>query len=675
MEKTVDMSTERYYAYKKHLNGFVDFISENDSIYTKVKRGSNDDYYRSIFKYPKEIMDTYNDTKTKYLNLSKSERTDSDKPSLAGVKDVVTDRLVFDFDSDKDLEAARQDTIALLNSLDNLGMNVNTIELYYSGSKGFSVEILTNQTFTQPEFKNMVFGLAKHLPTFDKKIFDPQRVFRVPGTKHQKSGMFKIPIDIDQLKTMTILEIQKKAKDFTVDGDFSQWSRTDLPEIILSLKDTVISEKVETDNFNDLSSINWSNKPKWLSNCKYALQNGFFKEGNRSNVLSALAATYKNQGFTQDITKAVLVTVAQKQAELTNTEVFPENEIDNNVLKPIFSPLWEGGQYTCQKEGWLQDYCISLGTHQCDHDKDLNRGLVDINNVTQSFLDSTANIDENLIQTGFQSLDKNVKLLTSTLIGILGAPGSGKSTAVINILKHNSAKGMPCLFYSLDMSEVITFAKFAQMSTGKDIDNILDIFTNKKPEMIDIINMIKDEYKNVQFNFNTGIAIEDIKNDIHAYYEKHGRRPKLIVIDYLECLTSSRRDMFDSTTEIAHKLKRLVNTENVAVALLLQPNKISGDPSSPIMSYNSIKGPQTLAAECRTIISVHREGFNPMQPEDDQFITFNVIKNTFGGLSTNDFKWDGRFGTIKTLEPEEKQQLKELRARKNESSDNSNGFS
>jgi KaiC/GvpD/RAD55 family RecA-like ATPase len=656
------MSTNRFYAYRKHLRSFSDFVDVAENIYTKVPFGSKDDYYKSIFLYPKDVVVEYTRKKTDYLKLSSEKRKEENKPSLAGITNVITNKLVFDFDNKDDVDSARLSTLELLERLYNHGVDIDKCQIYFSGNKGFSVEIDIKQDLTPEHFKNIVFALAKDISNFDKRIHDPQRVFRIPGTRHQESGLFKVPLSIERLRTLTIPEIRNIASSTDNINTAFNWGFINLPLSIMELAKTPTQSKTKLVESQNLDEIEWDLKPRFLSSCKYALQNGYFKEGGRSNALSALAATYKNQGFSKELTTSLLNGVAEIQAARNGCDRFPEEEILLNVVNPVFSPRWKGGQYSCQTEGWLRDYCATLGTHKCQNDKDLDRGLISINDLTHSFMESTANIQDNVISTGLPLLDKNIKILTSTLTGILGSPGSGKSTFIIELLKHASKKGTPCIFYSLDMAEMVTYAKFAQMATGYNIEKILDIFYKKSPEIKGVMESIKTEFENVQFNFNTGIAIEDIKQDIHFYKEAHGKKPKLIVIDYMECLTSSRRDQFESTTEIAHKLKRLVNTEGVAVLLLLQPNKVSGDPSKPILSYNNIKGPQTISAECRTIISIHREGFSPQTPDDDRFITLNVIKNTFGGLSSNDFSWDGRFGKITQLSPEETLALKQLRA-------------
>jgi hypothetical protein len=58
---------------------------------------------------------------------------------------------------------------------------------------------------------------------------------------------------------------------------------------------------------------------------------------------------------------------------------------------------------------------------------------------------------------------------------------------------------------------------------------------------------------------------------------------------------------------------------------------------------------------------MHRPGFDPKNPADDNFITLTVVKNRMGTLGTFDYHWEGVRGTIRELTSEESQTLKVVR--------------
>jgi len=78
---------------KRKLVPESDLISELSNLYSKDPK---QDYYYSIYKYTQKHYDDFKKTHT-----------------LAGISDVKTNTLVFDFDSKSNIEAAKLDALTL----------------------------------------------------------------------------------------------------------------------------------------------------------------------------------------------------------------------------------------------------------------------------------------------------------------------------------------------------------------------------------------------------------------------------------------------------------------------------------------------------------------------------------------------------------------------------------
>jgi replicative DNA helicase len=113
---------------------------------------------------------------------------------------------------------------------------------------------------------------------------------------------------------------------------------------------------------------------------------------------------------------------------------------------------------------------------------------------------------------------------------------------------------------------------------------------------------------------------------------------------------------------ISQQLKDLAIELDVCVLLLLQPPKRVGDPSQPIKSYTDIKGSATVAQACSVVMSLWREGFSPDMPENDNFMSFAVLKNRMGGLSQVDCGFEGLTGRVYDLDDNSRDALKAIRA-------------
>ena len=120
-------------------------------------------------------------------------------------------------------------------------------------------------------------------------------------------------------------------------------------------------------------------------------------------------------------------------------------------------------------------------------------------------------------------------------------------------------------------------------------------------------------------------------------------------------------DPTQSSNHTAQKARALAATEQICVLSLFQPNKASGDPSAEIKSYLNAKGGQSIGASVSFMLGVSRPGYNPRDPDNDRYMSLNVVKNRMGAIFYIDLYWDGYKGSIRTLSPTERSRLKQLR--------------
>lgn len=411
MQESTTMA-KKYIRVSEGLSNYK--LVEEDKLEAQIKTYDRD-YYVSLFLYDQAHYELWKKTR-----------------SLAGVKDVVSTKLFFDFDKEGDVESARQDAILLIDRLINDGINPDNIQCAFSGQKGFSVEVHHTSYLNPQQFKNVTFSYAADLKTFDTVVNDPNRIVRVTGTKHQKSGLYKYPLKVQQLKDLSVDAIRTLAIDISNAGEenFDTWVSVTLPPEVVrrAYKETKPAAKpVDALLESSVEELNWSSKPKWLTNCKFSIMNGFVPEGQRNNSLMALAATFKAQGFSEEHTFGMLKTTAEKIAGLSNTEEYPEKELRKNIVDYVYGSSWKGGAYSCKEDGWLKQYCESLGHHKCKHDtKSLVESPKTIMDVTPKFKDFVINIEKNTIKTGIKTLDDNLFITTGMPMAIVGAPGSGK---------------------------------------------------------------------------------------------------------------------------------------------------------------------------------------------------------------------------------------------------------
>jgi hypothetical protein len=349
-----------YTAFRETLGSKPKLIPFNSKLpVTKIDL----DYYVSIFQYTDAHKKIY-----------------EHKGTLAGIKDTTTDSLYFDFDSKDNLEAARQDSIELLNRLVDQGVDPDSTLVSFTGSKGFSVEVKLDRRITNKEFKAAVGMLAGDLKTFDHVVSDPNRIVRVDNTKHPKTGNFKIPLVAQELDELSIDKILELAK--TQRPRQNTATPVTLNEVYFYVKPDNKTKPVESGSLKEAMN----NKPRHWKDYKWSLAQGFFEPGERHNALMVVAATCRGLGYDKHTAYYICKSALKKQAAITGEEEFDKSELFENIIEnSVYSDNWEGGQYSPKTNPWLAKYCERMG-FKTDEVDEIEAPAITLGDMSGDFL-------------------------------------------------------------------------------------------------------------------------------------------------------------------------------------------------------------------------------------------------------------------------------------------------
>jgi hypothetical protein len=186
---------------------------------------STEDVYKHI---PTQERDFY---KSIYLFDEKQYKEFQERGSVAGMKDVVTNKLAFDFDDAANPDNARKDALTIISRLQQNGITEESIQVFFSGSKGFEVSVDLDTYLNPIEAKNIASNLARDLASFDTSIYNATRIFRVPLTKHNKTGLYKIPCSISDLNSSVELVKANAKINYTPDDIAGAWTKATLSGI------------------------------------------------------------------------------------------------------------------------------------------------------------------------------------------------------------------------------------------------------------------------------------------------------------------------------------------------------------------------------------------------------------------------------------------------------------
>lgn len=612
----------------------------------------NKDYYTSAFLYNDEQYNTFKKTGT-----------------VAGITDTVTNKLYWDFDSADNLNKAKEDAHTLCARLVKVyGLQATNVALFFSGKKGFQVEVnFKNQMFTPNEVKNICLSIGEGLSTLDRQIYNANRILRLPLSKHQDTGLYKTPLDFEGLGDATIEDIKEAAKESWEDA--SQLTTIFQPATsnveINKLKNATPKVEVK-DSIKvayDISEVDWSVKPKFLTPEKYLLSLGFYEMGERSHALMILGSTFKSLGFNETQTYHFLKSAAELQAERLGEDKFPKAEIYKNIISQIYSPTWKGGVYSVANDDLLQRL-NSLVPANVNNTED-NDSILSLDDSLSKFTEYARNIDKNTIRSGIAELDKKLRMQTGRLYSILGYPGSGKTSLSVELINNTSKQGEHSMMFSYDMSCPDTIQKLIQRHTKLTADQIYEQMKADPKGTYEKFKKILDEnYCNTTFVFKTGQTLQEIKQTIQEREKQLGIEIRLIVVDYLELIQSKFSDPTQASMESIQGLREIAISMNKAVVVMLQPNKMAGSIDEPILSGNAAKGSSSILQAVTAMLTIHRPGYSSRTPEYDRFLGIDCVKNRSGALFSVDLHFDGATGNIRSLADEEKMELKALREAK-----------
>ena len=258
---------------------------------------SKTDVYATYFRYDDAMAEHYRNKKT-----------------VAGFKGKVwADWLPIDID-DEDISNAQHSLKGLLMNLEDENIDLNTIKIFFSGSKGFHVMIPSVYFTKEPSedmpkrFRRLALQLADTIK-IDTAIYDKTRLFRLNNTINSKSGLHKIQISVSEANWLSVDEILALAKE---------------------PRQPIKTERQVSENFDlveryhePLKSISKNKETKSSGKlCMHKMMKGV-PQGNRDNIGLRVATHLRQSGL-----NANMIWVALNEWNNANTPPLQPNELE-----------------------------------------------------------------------------------------------------------------------------------------------------------------------------------------------------------------------------------------------------------------------------------------------------------------------------------------------------------
>ncbi len=586
------ISTMNPFVYAEYAIGG---INKRNNIQNKNKFKLNGEYrdcFRSIFLYDESLK--FYVEKTGHIKGYAGKHT--------------ADSLVFDLDGD--LNAVKDVTYNFVMHLyHEFDIPLEYMRIAFSGSKGMHVSIPMNTISDniQPrnDFYKVYKGIAKDLATdfkfVDYSIYESKRLFRMTNTVNSKSGLYKIPLNYEELDGLTIDEIKELAS--------NPRTITQLPlsEIDVTPRLNELYLKWNRTNFKKAITLQ-SKKDEILE----LLSDGA-SEGNRHNALIRITGALQKKNLDYEFILEIL-----RQWNGKNNPPLDDDRLRNESSRAFDDNVSEPPPIYSLKEAEL---------------------------LYEEYI---SKIDNCKVKTGYDSVDKKIRgLMPGETMCILGKTSVGKSALLQNIgLNFAKTSGEPVLFFSLEMPITSVYERTLQIESGLTGYEIENAYKRKEKEIIIKANLVLNDIDSFYIITKTGLNLEQIVHLIsfaqqHIYRKKTG----LVLIDYLSLVKGSGKDLYEQTSRVARGMKDLAKELDVPVIFLSQVTKAAGEYDE--LHINSARDSGVIDEASDFVLALWKEKDTRTNAGDIPQM-LGILKNRKGGLGKIKIEMDKR--TLKIIE-------------------------
>mgnify|MGYP001623649770 FL=1 len=281
------------------------------------------------------------------------------------------------------------------------------------------------------------------------------------------------------------------------------------------------------------------------------------------------------------------------------------------------------------------------------------------------------------IPTGFPFLNKITNgFQRSDLIVIAARPGSGKTSLAMNIVEAAAFQGNVCAVFSLEMPKIQIVQRLLCASAKVSMSNALSgkLTPNdwkalvKTGEDLKKLSIIIDD--------SSRVTPAEILSKCRRIKAKNGGRLDLVMIDYIQLMSSGYKQDENRTREIAHitgDLKIMAKELDVPVIALSQLRRMVGEPQ-----LSDLRESGAIEQDADMVIFINRPDMtaSPEEIEKNKIVRgmadLIIAKHRNGETGRTQLRFKGEYTKFVTPDPSE---LRELNAQAGKKSDDGHGKS
>jgi archaellum biogenesis ATPase FlaH len=549
--------------------------------------------YRSVYLYNEEAK-----------QFADSKGTLKGYHGERGIDNVLIDIDKKDNSNEYTLKKLRDN----LEHLKILEVPEESLQCFFSGT-GYHI-VITNKIFNFQPSDSLPYQVKQTMSNLfdniDTSIYMRSGIYRVPHTKNQKTGLYKIPLTLREAYHSTVEEIHNLASD----------PRFEYPYEVLDgdseLEGYICLEIPKIAQFGNVM------EPTKVVPCVQTMLRNGPQEGSRHNTALRIASHFKRHGIPSEYAKVALLH-------------WNDNTLDEQQMIEKTESVYNGNyNYGCQ-DVLMKKYCQT----KCIYfkNKDYHISVKNSDEMQKDF--------EERLETNFQGrtiplaemfgLDEfDTKIYPGELVTIFGPTGANKTTLAQNLALGVDFKNdlinkewqIPTLFLSLELSAWYMHRRHLQIVSGLSKEEVNEDYKN-------IYKKHADELRHLH--------IQTVSPTLNSIQDKIKElNPSVVIVDYIDLVETPRdvKGEYEQVKFVSHSLSNMaVNLD----LIIIQISQVSREYSrNDILDLYAGKGSGAIENASRKVI-----GLNGQANTNVKHI--NMYKNTDGELFDVEVEWRNSF--------------------------------
>lgn len=227
--------------------------------------------------------------------------------------------------------------------------------------------------------------------------------------------------------------------------------------------------------------------------------------------------------------------------------------------------------------------------------------------------------ESGLIQTGFSNIDSSLGgFRKGELIVIGGRPGMGKTTFAMQLAIQMSKFSNNILYSNLNHNLDWISDKLISQLLKIRFDRVQDLDENSTIDLDPAII----EAKGLKLSFAQGIM--EVTSLLAEVKE---RSADVVIVDYVQLMTSSRINHEEDLSGVLNKLKQLAVEKNIVVIVLSQLSRnVERRGGDKMPRIDDLRGSGTIEEMADKIFLLYRPGYYDITEDCDGNSTINLLE-------------------------------------------------